>query len=152
MLLDSLMFPILAAGTPAEMSFETVVETVPDSKATGLLFWVCWMGVLAMIVGMGMCLIRMMRGPHLADRVLAADALSLHVVGLVLLLSVSIESTVYFDLALVLAIIGFASTVAFSQYIFAKAEQRDFEASQQPHDDPASTNTATTTNTEEAAD
>lgn len=134
------MMSLLAAGAGAETNAATaVIESVPDSPATGLLFWICWLGAIAMIVGMGLCLIRIMRGPHLADRVLAADALSLHVVGLVLLLSVSIESTVFFDLALVLAIIGFASTVAFSQYIYAKSEQRDHGSQQSPADSPANT-------------
>lgn len=136
MLALNMMSLLAASGSgDAQVSAE-LVEVVPDSSATGLLFWICWLGAIAMMVGMGLCLIRVMRGPHLADRVLAADALSLHVVGLVLLLSVTIESTVYFDLALVLAIIGFASTVAFSQYIFAKAEQRDQEVKQPLDESP----------------
>ena len=113
---------LLLAANSADTAMP-MAEVVPDSAASGLLMWVLWAGAVALIIGMGLCLFRVIRGPHLADRVLAADTLALQVVGLVLLLSTSLESTVFFDVALVLAIIGFASTVAFSQYIYAKAQR-----------------------------
>ena len=115
--------PLLLLAASDAHANVPITEAVPDSAASGLLMWVLWAGAIALIIGMGLCLFRVIRGPHLADRVLAADTLALQVVGLVLLLSTSLESTVFFDVALVLAIIGFASTVAFSQYIYAKAQR-----------------------------
>ncbi|GIT75805.1 MAG: hypothetical protein Ct9H300mP31_03360 [Acidimicrobiaceae bacterium] len=44
-------------------------------------------GVVALVAGIGMAMVRMVRGPEVADRVLAADVLSLEVVGLVILLA-----------------------------------------------------------------
>ncbi|MEM9418278.1 MAG: monovalent cation/H+ antiporter complex subunit F [Planctomycetota bacterium] len=78
-------------------------------------------GVYVLCLGMGLCLIRLVKGPELADRVLAADLLSLHVVGLVVLLTIYVGNLVFFDAALVVAIIGFVSTLGFAQYIFATA-------------------------------
>ncbi|MBL1218225.1 MAG: K+/H+ antiporter subunit F [Planctomycetes bacterium] len=75
------------------------------------------------MVGMVLCLYRMLRGPHLADRVLAGDVLSMHVVGLVILLTIRLRTTAFFDAALVVAIIGFASTLAFAQYIGARRSE-----------------------------
>ena len=55
----------------------------------------------------------------IADRVLAGDVLSLQVVALVILLAVDQRRAVSLDVALMVAIVGFASTLAFAQYIGA---------------------------------
>ena len=81
------------------------------------------LGAITLVAGVLMCLFRILRGPHLADRVLAADTLSMQVVGLVILLTIRIGTTAFFDVALVVAIIGFATTLAFAQYIGAGAKQ-----------------------------
>ncbi|MEX0886103.1 MAG: monovalent cation/H+ antiporter complex subunit F [Phycisphaeraceae bacterium] len=77
------------------------------------------LGIALLVVGMVLCLYRVLRGPELADRVLAADVLALHVVGLVVALAIYLGTTAFLDVALVVAIIGFASTLAFAQYIAA---------------------------------
>ncbi|MEX0652933.1 MAG: monovalent cation/H+ antiporter complex subunit F [Phycisphaeraceae bacterium] len=74
-------------------------------------------GIGVLVVGIVLCLYRILRGPHLADRVLANDALALHVVGLVIILAIYLRTTDFLDVALVVAIIGFAGTLAFAQYI-----------------------------------
>ena len=126
---------VAAAGTlclwarGAFAAAETSVHVVPagdieviDQGVTVLdpiLFAVMLLGVAVLSLGMLLCVWRMMRGPHLADRVLAGDTLAFHVVGLVIVLGMWLRTTVFFDAALVVAIIGFASTVAFAQYIGA---------------------------------
>ena len=119
------MLPLILASAAPAAAGEIVSSQVSPSAASGVLAWVLWAAGVAVLCGMGLCLYRIMRGPHIADRVLAADAFAMHVVGLVLLLSASIGSTIYFDVALVVAIIGFVSTVAFSQYIYARASERE---------------------------
>ena len=74
-------------------------------------------GVVALVAGIGMAMVRMVRGPEVADRVLAADVLSLEVVGLVILLAVDQQRSLSLDIALLVAIVGFASTLAFAQFI-----------------------------------
>ena len=76
-------------------------------------------GVVALVAGIGMAMVRMVRGPEVADRVLAADVLSLEVVGLVILLAVDQQRSLSLDIALLVAIVGFASPLAFAQYIGA---------------------------------
>lgn len=83
------------------------------------------LAVALLIMAMVFCLVRILLGPSLADRVLAADTLSLQVVGLVILLAIQLKTSVYLDAALVVAIIGFAGTLAFAQYISAHAKARD---------------------------
>ena len=74
-------------------------------------------GIVVILVGMVLCLARLLRGPHLADRALSADALITHLVGLVLLFTTRSETLLLFDGALVLSLLGFVTTVAAAQYI-----------------------------------
>tara|TARA_B100000929_G_scaffold100561_1_gene79265 strand:+ start:231 stop:527 length:297 start_codon:yes stop_codon:yes gene_type:complete len=75
------------------------------------------LGVVTLVAGIGMAMVRIVRGPEVADRVLAADVLSLKVVGLVILLAVDQQRSLSLDAALLVAIVGFASTLAFAQFI-----------------------------------
>ncbi|HEV2295456.1 MAG TPA: monovalent cation/H+ antiporter complex subunit F [Tepidisphaeraceae bacterium] len=75
------------------------------------------LGLVVIFAGMALCLARLLRGPHLADRALAADALITHLMGLVLLLTIRMETLLLFDGVLVLALLGFVTTVAAAQYI-----------------------------------
>lgn len=108
------MILTLAEG-PAGHEFVSASHAA--SPLQPVLFFVLELGAVLAIAGMMLCLYRMVSGPHLADRVLSGDTLAFQVVGLVILLTVRLESTVYLDAALVVAIIGFASTLAFAQYI-----------------------------------
>lgn len=74
-------------------------------------------GFVTLLIGIGLCLYRVLKGPHLADRVVATDALTLHLAGIAILLTIALATPLFFDAVLIIAIIGFASTVAFSQYI-----------------------------------
>ena len=76
-------------------------------------------GVVALVAGIGMAMVRVVRGPEVADRVLAVDVLSLEVVGLVVLLAVDQQRSLSLDAALLVAIVGFASTLAGAQFIGA---------------------------------
>jgi len=105
----------LGQGGSAHGSIASVGNA--SSPLQPALFFIFELGVILAIVGMMLCLYRMVRGPHLADRVLSGDTLAYQVVGLVILLTLRMESTTYLDGALVVAIIGFASTLAFAQYI-----------------------------------
>ena len=88
-------------------------------------------GIVALTVGMALMLYRMVKGPHLADRAIAGDVLSLLVVGLVVLLAVDQRRSVSLDVALMVAIVGFAATVAFAQYLVG------LQADQEPLEDEA---------------
>jgi multicomponent K+:H+ antiporter subunit F len=72
---------------------------------------------LFLVAAMGCCLYRMVRGPHAQDRVLAFDAL--YVTAMMLLLTFGIRSgtTLYFELALIIALLGFVSTVALAKFL-----------------------------------
>jgi multicomponent K+:H+ antiporter subunit F len=84
-------------------------------------------GIVVVLAGMVLCLARLLRGPHLADRALSADALITHLVGLVLLFTIRAETLLLFDGALVLSLLGFVTTVAAAQYIVRRRLRRPRE-------------------------
>lgn len=60
---------------------------------------------------------RVLRGPRAQDRVLGVDAL--YLAGMLLLLTYGIQTgrTLFFEAALVIALLGFAGTVAFAKFL-----------------------------------
>ncbi len=64
-----------------------------------------------------MNLVRIIRGPSPMDRVLAIDTTYVNCVALVVLLGIVLESQVIFEVAVVIAMLGFVSTVAFAKYL-----------------------------------
>ena len=57
-------------------------------------------------------LYRLIRGPDITDRILALDTLGINVIALLVLFGMRTATTVYFEVALLLALLGFVGTVA----------------------------------------
>jgi multicomponent K+:H+ antiporter subunit F len=64
-----------------------------------------------------LCVWRLLRGPEATDRVLALDTMYINVVALVVLLGLRDGSSVFFEAALIIALLGFASTVALARFV-----------------------------------
>jgi multicomponent Na+:H+ antiporter subunit F len=62
-------------------------------------------------------LVRLILGPSLADRVVALDLTSIIGVGLIAAYSIGTNTAAFLDIAIILALLGFLSTVAFAYYI-----------------------------------
>jgi multicomponent K+:H+ antiporter subunit F len=60
---------------------------------------------------------RLLRGPTLADRILALDTLYVNSVALLVLIGIHFDTAVYFEVALIIAMMGFVSTVALAKYL-----------------------------------
>lgn len=60
---------------------------------------------------------RLLVGPELPDRIMALDTLYINTVALLVLLGIDQNSTVYFEAALLIALIGFIGTVALCRYV-----------------------------------
>jgi multicomponent K+:H+ antiporter subunit F len=60
---------------------------------------------------------RLLRGPSLPDRILALDTLYINALALLVLLGIRYDTTLYFEAALTVALLGFAGTVALSKYL-----------------------------------
>ena len=60
---------------------------------------------------------RLVRGPTAGDRILALDTLTINAIALVVLYGVHAGSAVFFEAALLLAMVGFLTTVAFAKFL-----------------------------------
>jgi multicomponent Na+:H+ antiporter subunit F len=58
-----------------------------------------------------------LKGPNIADRVVSLDLLVTIGIGSIAVHSVLTEQVTFLDIAMVVALIGFLSTVAFSYYL-----------------------------------
>ncbi len=60
---------------------------------------------------------RIVLGPDAADRILALDTMVINVIALLVLYGVWRGTEVYFEAAMLIAMVGFVSTVAYCRYI-----------------------------------
>jgi multicomponent K+:H+ antiporter subunit F len=63
------------------------------------------------------CAVRLLIGPSTQDRILALDTLWICVMLLAVALGIRSGSQVYFDVALLIALLGFVSTVALAKFL-----------------------------------
>ncbi|NJM12502.1 MAG: K+/H+ antiporter subunit F [Synechococcaceae cyanobacterium SM1_2_3] len=68
---------------------------------------------------------RLLYGPTLADRVVALDTLYVNTVAVLVATGIYFDSILYFEIALLIAVLGFISTVALCRFI---ANGRLFES------------------------
>lgn len=75
--------------------------------------------VVSTMVGLALVLntIRLLIGPSTADRILALDTLYINSIALIVLLGLYFSSDMYFESALLIAMLGFVSTAALAKYI-----------------------------------
>jgi multicomponent K+:H+ antiporter subunit F len=60
---------------------------------------------------------RLFRGPAAVDRILALDTLYINTLALLVLLGIWYGTELYFEAALLIAMLGFLGTVALSKYL-----------------------------------
>lgn len=60
---------------------------------------------------------RLLRGPALGDRIVALDTMVINVIALIVLIGMMGGKATYFEAALLLAMVGFVSTIAYCKFI-----------------------------------
>ena len=60
---------------------------------------------------------RLVVGPDAPDRVLAIDTLAINAIALIILLGITLNTRMYIESALLIAVMGFVSTVAMAKYL-----------------------------------
>jgi multicomponent K+:H+ antiporter subunit F len=73
--------------------------------------------IVAVTLSVALCAWRLLRGPETTDRILALDTLSMNAVALIVLLGIRWQTALLFEAALLVAMLGFASTVALARYL-----------------------------------
>jgi len=68
-------------------------------------------------VAMALALGRMIRGPRAQDRVLGLDTLYVNAMLMLLVFGIRTGSTLYFEAALIIAVLGFVATAALAKFL-----------------------------------
>lgn len=67
--------------------------------------------------GLLFCLWRLLIGPTRADRILALDTMVINVIAILVLYGLKNGTAVYFEAAMLVAMVGFVSTVAYCRFL-----------------------------------
>jgi multicomponent K+:H+ antiporter subunit F len=77
----------------------------------------CAFAIIAISVSVLLNIYRLIRGPDVTDRILALDTMVINAIGLIVLTGIMFGTTMYFEAALLFAMVGFVSTVAFCKFL-----------------------------------
>jgi multicomponent K+:H+ antiporter subunit F len=73
--------------------------------------------LVAISAAMALALYRLLAGPHVVDRVLALDTLVINAIALIMVAGITWGSAMYFEAAMLFAMVGFLATIAFCKYL-----------------------------------
>ncbi|WEZ84012.1 cation:proton antiporter [Rhizobium sp. 32-5/1] len=76
--------------------------------------------LVVLSLALAMTVVRIIRGPSLADRVLGLDMLVAIAIGFIATIAVRTGFNLYIDIAIALGLVGFLATVAFARFILAR--------------------------------
>lgn len=81
--------------------------------------------VALVLLGIGMLavIVRIIRGPTLADRVLGLDTITVLAIAVIGVFAIRTRQFLYIDIAIALALVGFLSTAAFARYLLSRGHQ-----------------------------
>lgn len=86
-------------------------------SAATLLSFAIMFALVCTVLAMLLCGLRLVIGPTAQDRILALDTLWMTTMLLVLMLGIRFGNLVFFEAAMLIALIGFVSTVALAKFL-----------------------------------
>jgi multicomponent K+:H+ antiporter subunit F len=84
---------------------------------TPLLSWALLAAQVMLGIAMASAALRMIRGPRAQDRVLGLDTLYVNAMLMLLTFGMRYGEAIYFEAALLIALLGFAGTVALAKFV-----------------------------------
>ena len=85
--------------------------------STTILIWSVYTAQVLLSGAIGLTAFRFLRGPRAQDRVLAFDAFYVAALLLILTFGIRTGTTLYFEAALVISLLGFVATVALAKFL-----------------------------------
>lgn len=82
-----------------------------------ILVWSITVAQILLAFAMAFASYRMVRGPRAQDRILALDAFYLAYMLIIILFGIRVGTAVYFEVALIIAVLGFVSTAALAKFL-----------------------------------
>lgn len=78
---------------------------------------ILWIALPVLLISFGLAFLYLVKGPTLADRVVAFDILGFIAIGIVCAYAIATNNVMLIDVASIIALISFLSTIAFATYI-----------------------------------
>ncbi len=78
-------------------------------------------GFITVFVAMAITLYRIVAGPSLPDRILALDTMSINGIALLMLVGIQFRTDLFFEAALLIAMLGFISTVSLCKHAIGRS-------------------------------
>ena len=85
--------------------------------ASDLMGWSLTLAFVALALSQIMAMVRLVIGPDSGDRILALDTMVINAIGLIVLLGIAQGTSIYFEVTLIIAMLGFVSTVALARFV-----------------------------------
>lgn len=82
-----------------------------------LVYWAATFALGCFVIALAFSALRLLRGPTAPDRVLALDTMYINGMLILLVLGLQFGSALYFDIALLIAMFGFVSSVAMAKFL-----------------------------------
>ncbi len=85
--------------------------------ATQMMDWALIIAFIITALSQIMAMYRLWIGPSTGDRILALDTMFINAIGLIVLLGLYQGTQIYFEAAMIIAMLGFVSTVAYARFV-----------------------------------
>ncbi|MDC1215859.1 K+/H+ antiporter subunit F [Octadecabacter sp.] len=85
--------------------------------AAEFLSWSLWIAFSAVAIAQVLAMMRLVVGPNTGDRILALDTMVVNMIGMIVLLGMYQGTKLYFEVSLIIAMLGFVSTVAYARFV-----------------------------------
>lgn len=79
--------------------------------------WSILVAQVMLAFAMAFALYRIVKGPRAQDRILGLDTLYINAMLMLVAFGIRTANTVYFEIALIIALLGFVSSIAFAKFI-----------------------------------
>lgn len=87
------------------------------SFAEQMMDWAIILSFVVVALSQIMAMIRLVIGPDTGDRILALDTMVINAIGVIILLGIAQGTQIYFEVSLIIAMLGFVSTVAYARFV-----------------------------------
>lgn len=81
-----------------------------------LIHYAVWFSLGCFSLSLLFCLYRVVFAPGLTDRILALDTMAINMIALLIIFGIAEGTAMYFEAAMLFAMVGFVSTVAFARF------------------------------------
>lgn len=72
---------------------------------------------IVLSISISASLYRVIKGPSMADRVIALDTIGINLIGVVAIVSILLHTTAFLEVILLIGVLAFMGTVAFSKFL-----------------------------------